>query len=328
MEPTRNIESDLERVGAAVSLRADEKEAHRDAVLAFMRKNPLPVRSPYAWLTGHGMRYAAALMLFFVIGGTSGTLAAEGARPGDILYPVKLTVTEPARSALTLDPEEKTAFELERADRRLKEFALVASSANPDPSLTALINDSLAGNIEEVSKDIGELAAAGEADEALAMNAELQSVLSAHSDVLDIIEARNPEAGEDIAAIAASVDTGIAETENAEGTLESALASSLTEEASEMHADEAEDALGALRERVLAGIASLENVDRVAVAGEIAEIENIVAEARTARLAGDPEAAFLLYMEADQRVTELDTLIEADQALDIGVLEEDSGTQE
>lgn len=314
------IESNLKHLSEKVVLRASEKEMHRENLMAFMKKNPAPVRSPYAWLLTPAVRYASALLLFFIIG-TSGTLAAEGSRPGDILYPVKLKITEPARSVLTLDPEEKTAFELERTDRRLKEFAQYAQEENTNSETVALIASSLTESINEVTEDVDGYAAQGDADIALATNADLQSVLSAHSRVLDAIAVQNPSSSDEVDTVSVSIDAGIADTENAEGDIEDALLPSLDTAALEATAVDTENAYGAIRTSIENGTFALDAIDLTTVTDALREVASVLAEAHSAENAGDLDAAFLLYTEANQKLGELQTFIEADQDLNIGVLD-------
>lgn len=316
------IETSLARLREAVSLRADEKAAHRERLVAFMAEGRKPVASPYAWLLGPGTRIAAALLLVLMVGSGGIVSASEASRPGDALYVVKLKVTEPARTALIFDKEKKTKAKLERADKRLKEFAIAAAAENPDPETTALIAESLEATISEVSEDVATLAASGDADEALATNADLQSVLSAHSDVLDVIEEQNPSAAEDVSAISASVDTGIAATENVERAIIDALDPSLaTEEPVVEQAVEANVSIKALLEQVASESAAIDITDRAAIDEDLARIDEIVADAWAAREAGDRKDAYLLYTEANQRLTELKTRIEADRDLGIGILD-------
>ncbi len=319
-----NIESKLERLKGAVSLRADEKGAHRDAVLAFMAKNPLPKRSPYRWLMASGTRYASALMLLVFIGG-GGIVSAEASRPGDALYIAKLKVTEPARSALTFDTEEKTAFEIERADKRLKEFAAYSAKQDADPETTALIAASLSESIQEVSEEVDTLTETGDAEGALKANADLQSVLAAHSIVLDTLQEENPESSDEVAAIAASVDAGIAETENAENEITDQLATEPVDPAAVLEqADSVREALQEARAEYEAGAGSFDASDADVIAGDFAQILEILAEADASVAAGSSDDAILLYAEAGQRIQGLRTLVNADRALGIDMISEEN----
>lgn len=324
MNTNETIESKLERLSQVVSLHTEEKDAHRENLKAFMTQARRPVRSPYARFMRHGVRYASALMLVLVVSGTGMVSAAEGSRPGDALYVMKLKVTEPVRSALILDQKEKTEFEVERLDRRLKEFSLAVAEENPDPETTALIKESLTGSISTISEDVGELSASGDADEALSTNTDLKSLLSAHSLVLQEISERNPDSADDIESISASVDSGIAASENAEQGIEEALDSSpANDESVSEQASDTEISLSELLSQLQGEAATIDTKDRAEIEDSLAEINSILGEARAARDAGSKKDAYLLYTEAKERLDGLRTLVEADRDLGIGVIDSD-----
>jgi len=326
MNTNEPLEAKLERLSETVSLRADEKDLHRENLRIFMAKSRQPVRSPYVQFMRHGMRYATAFMLLLVVTGTGMVSAAEGSGPGDPLYVMKLKVTEPVRSAFIFDPEEKTEFEVERADRRLKEFALLSSSENPDPETTELIAASLSESIAEINQDVTELTAEGEADEALETNADLQSLLSAHQQILALVEERHPDLSEDFDEVSDSIDTSIANTENVEQAIEDSLESSVTEDQSvREQAEETQTSLLELRQQLQEDAAVLDASDQSIVTEAFSEIDEILSEARVAQTEGNNKEAYLLFTEADQRLNELKTLIEADRDLGIGIIDTDSG---
>lgn len=324
MNTKEPIESKLNRLAETVTLRTDEKDLHRDNLRAFMAKGRAPVHSPFSWLVQPSMRYMGTFMLFLVVSGTGAVSAAEAARPGDVLYGVKLHITEPARSAFIFDKKEKTEFEVERIDRRLKEFSLVAASENPDSETTALIKESLAENIAVITEDVEELTALGDSEEALSVNTDLKSVLSAHSLVLQEITERNPESADDVETIRVSVDSGIASSENAEQGIEDAIDSSSADEASvEEQETETDISLTGVFSQLLEEAASIDTNDRAEIEESLGEVQATIAEARAARDAGDRKEAYLLYIEAKERLDGLQTLVEADRDLGIGVLDAD-----
>ena len=329
MTTNESIESKLDRLAETVSLRADEKAAHRTALMTFMAQTKAPRRSPYAWLVRHGAQVSAALLVLLVSTGGVAS-AAESARPGDPLYVVKLRVTEPARTALIFDREKKTAFKLERADRRLKEVALVAATENPDPETTALIADSLADNIAEVSEDVATLSrSADTSDEAHEANSDLQSVLEAHGRVLRTISEKNPNAADDVAAVTASVDAGIAASENAEQEIEETLEPALaTDEPVSEQASDTQVSLSTLLTQLEEQSASIDPADRAAIDESLSVINETIAEAWAAREAGERKEAYLLYIEADEQLAELTTLVEADRDLGVGILDEEPAAAE
>lgn len=74
------------------------------------------------------MTVALALILAASLGGGT-AFAAEGALPGDALYPIKTEVNEEVRAAFALDVEAKAEVEAWRAERRLQESQTLASRA-------------------------------------------------------------------------------------------------------------------------------------------------------------------------------------------------------
>lgn len=312
---TPSPEDRLKHLASKVSLAHTEKTAQRNAVLAFMHDTPRRISVP--WYMLPTVRGVSAFLALLVITSTGGAYAAESSLPGDVLYPIKLQVTEPVRAALIFDTEQKTQFALKRTDRRLKEFAVIAASTDPSTETTELVTDALAESINDVSTSVDELAASGAGDEALATNADLQSVLSAHSRILDVLASQNVSASEDISAVSQSLDSGIADTENIEAVLDDTLASALTEPAAiTEHAHEVQSAFEALHTEIQ-DRSSFTPKENETIRETLADIESILRDATDAASAED---AFTLYTEADERITELHTFIEADQALGIDIL--------
>lgn len=74
-------------------------------------------------------RPAFALAMAFIVlaGGAGGTAyAAEGTLPGDLLYPIKVGVTEPTVSALTASGKAQASWQMQLAERRITEAATLA----------------------------------------------------------------------------------------------------------------------------------------------------------------------------------------------------------
>lgn len=110
----------------SVRLSSAEREALRSLLLAKMREaRVLREAIPSPWPPFfHAKRFQAALLLGVIIVsyGSSAALAAEGALPGDVLYPVKTRVVEPlARLVAARTPTAKADFEATLLDRRLRE---------------------------------------------------------------------------------------------------------------------------------------------------------------------------------------------------------------
>jgi hypothetical protein len=67
------------------------------------------------------MRSAVALVLVFILAGSGSAYAAQGSLPGDLLYPIKISVNERVELALATTPKEKLHTEARLAERRVAE---------------------------------------------------------------------------------------------------------------------------------------------------------------------------------------------------------------
>lgn len=112
-----------------ICLTQDEKSQILSSIL--QKKVTLPVRSPYLipsyfMIKPRAMVYA--LVAVFILISTVGTsFAAERAVPGDLLYPIKVSVNEPVVGLLATDPVSKASWEVKKAERRLVEAQALAS---------------------------------------------------------------------------------------------------------------------------------------------------------------------------------------------------------
>ncbi len=119
------------------------------------------------------------IILFIALALGGGTVvAAENTVPGDVLYPVKIHVTEQIRDAFEISSEQQAEWDLKKAERRLIEAQKLAQkgvlNANSKAELSERI-DSLLTRVEE-----GE----GGKDSAL-LHVNLQALLRAHSSIFD-----------------------------------------------------------------------------------------------------------------------------------------------
>lgn len=96
------------------------------------------------WLPQRAMAFATAFLVLMVGAGGS-AYAAEGALPGDILYPIKVHVTEPAVTALTPSGRAQVTWQITIAKRRLKEAATLSGegrlATSTEATLTAQAAD-------------------------------------------------------------------------------------------------------------------------------------------------------------------------------------------
>lgn len=147
-----------------VTLSRMEKDAMRTHVEEFVRANPKRGGMiPSPWVAGRFLMMAHkpvafALVLLLIVGGGT-AYAAEGALPGDALYPIKVNVVEEAVAAVQVSDTAKAQWAAQRAERRLTEATTLTDSGRMTDEKQAEIQerfDHLAQAVEEHTKHVEE----------------------------------------------------------------------------------------------------------------------------------------------------------------------------
>src|SRR3990167_7091842 len=116
--------SNIQKEARKIGLTSGERESMRLRLEGVMQADHLagggPSPSPYfSFVTP---RFAVpVLVLIIVVGGGGISYAAEGTLPGDLLYPVKITVNESVRGALAFSAASKAEWHATAAERRMVE---------------------------------------------------------------------------------------------------------------------------------------------------------------------------------------------------------------
>ena len=97
-------------------------------------------RSPYVFMSYH-MRMSLAGLLLFVLAGTSTVSAAQGALPGDLLYPVKVSINEKVEVALAPTPAAKAQVQVRLAERRVDEARELSVRGRLDEKTAKILTD-------------------------------------------------------------------------------------------------------------------------------------------------------------------------------------------
>lgn len=131
---------------------------------------------------GYAVPITAVVLIFGLTAGTA--FAAEGALPGDTLYPIKVHITEEARGILATTPKAQAEWEIERTSRRLEEASTLAVEGNLTSANQAEIETNLAEHVAATARKAQILADNKEYTDASDVGAELHAVLKAHGDIL------------------------------------------------------------------------------------------------------------------------------------------------
>jgi hypothetical protein len=167
--------------------------------------------------------FSILLAASLAVGGISS--AAEGALPGDALYPVKVGVNEEVRSYLTVSPQAKAAWESRRVERRLEEAESLASKDRLDAAARADIETRVAIHTARINENVDDLEDSDDFENAAEASSHLEGALAAHRKILSRIS-DGPEVGKksEIAALAAAVDSETAQAGESRSKNEGAVA--------------------------------------------------------------------------------------------------------
>lgn len=165
-------------------LTPEEKATMRAQI--FGVPTPLVVhKSPYVFLSAfsyHTRMVMAGILLFVFAGGTTAS-AAAGALPGDLLYPVKVSINEKVEAALAPTIAAKAEVLASQAERRVEEAQSLAAEGRLDTT-TSL---ALAAHFEEQTTEaeaLAEEAEAKERGEGAQVKTKLASSLKAKGEIL------------------------------------------------------------------------------------------------------------------------------------------------
>lgn len=113
------------------------------------------------------------LIIAILLGGAS--FSAENALPGDALYPVKVSINEEVKSALSFSAEAKARYEAKRAEKRLDEAEKLAAEGRLNTEARAEI----ASRFEAHAKVFEEHAAKAEEEQGAEAVAEARAFFAA-----------------------------------------------------------------------------------------------------------------------------------------------------
>src|SRR3989344_6698441 len=225
----RKLEDILKSIGQNIFFSKQEKKVLRENLEAYLKFHPVRmeegerlhvqrssvlVYSLQVFLRKKAMPIILILALMFGGGGVS--YAAEGAVPGDALYPIKVSVNEEVRDIVALTPEAKADWESRLVERRLEEAEKLAEATGAiPPAAQEIIEEKLEKHIEKLEIHLSRVEEKKNVAGAAEISAKLETTLRAHITVLEKVHERQAqkvavasaapaEAGRDADAIAAN----------------------------------------------------------------------------------------------------------------------------
>ncbi len=222
----KRFSEQLKKKSETICLRASEKAELQSRIVAFMEYHPLPatvkatpvpktksVMDPYRLVVvpkWYIQTFAGAFALFLIVGVPA---LAENAIPGDILYPVKVNVTEELRSSLSTNSYEKVVWETTRLERRVSEARLLAQAGKLTPEVEAGVLAAVEVHSQEAQRQIETLRET-DADGAALAQMTFATALDVQSSVLKADDRASTTANMSTVALASALDAGYSEATN------------------------------------------------------------------------------------------------------------------
>ncbi len=187
-------------------LSESEKSAMRAQLMDFMKQHPIqPAVAVPAQASGGSFwkpfsqkpLYASlALALAVVLCGAGVSFAAQNSLPGDVLYPIKTQVNEKVLAWFDVSDQARAEHSIALANTRLEEFEKVAAKGKLTTTAAAQAESSFSENVAAAQARIDSLDNGSGNDPAVSaqLNAQLQTALTAHINILNNLAGRNNDA--------------------------------------------------------------------------------------------------------------------------------------
>ncbi|MFA4975812.1 MAG: DUF5667 domain-containing protein [Candidatus Paceibacterota bacterium] len=182
-----------------IKMTTEEKKLVLENILTSPIAIKKSIPSPYSFQSfvsilqrNHFAYYSMATFLIIVLSSGGIALASQESLPGNILYPIKVSIIEPINSALKFSTEAKAKYESSLATERLIEAETLASRGKLDTSKEKQINDLLAIHTTALDEAINKLHKEDQSSEkAYEIATNFKAEMSAHAQILDIINEQN-----------------------------------------------------------------------------------------------------------------------------------------
>lgn len=172
-----------------VTLTKTEKIHGRARLLAMIRgveAVALPAVR-HSWTFRLARPIMAGFLITAILGGGV-SFASENSLPGDLLYPIKVSVNEEVRAALAVNDESKADWEARRAERRFEEAVRLAAEERLDDKLEASVEEAIERHAKKAEERMAKAEAGNESEYDADVDFTYQSVMSPEAGAADNVE--------------------------------------------------------------------------------------------------------------------------------------------
>jgi len=210
-KPDRHLKGRMDQktlLGTAKNIRLSTQESDDVRTHVMRYANEHPVRLTEGWFALPSppgplelirsffspLRLKPALSMIvglcIAFGGTL-SVAAQSALPGDFLYGVKVNVNENIAAALHFSANARAEYETQRLENRLSEAATLVTSGRLKGGLESNASANITTQLERVQHSAKALSESGDANAALDVHSQVESMLNANAAVLGLLEHNN-----------------------------------------------------------------------------------------------------------------------------------------
>ena len=330
---TNDIFSQFKKVKESVNLSTTEKSFHRGKILEFIGqvspRSRYVTLSPYFSLFLRRHLVVASLVFVFIL--SSGvTLGAENSLPNELLYQVKTNFTEPVLFFLAPTSVQKTKLGIAFVNRRLEELSqVILLTEKPSKEERVAILAKFSSQVESAQAGILGLIQEEDIPSAIEAVNDLQAILSAHDLILKKINVAQSQKGNNLDELSVDLNKSIGATSGIANSLVEKVSSfkdqSKLDQVISRQEQKTTDSLEEIKEKIediSQTEGALDQEDEFYVETEISKISGILETAQVKKEEGNKKEALVLYNQADQLLSTVDSLIQADKNLGVDLLGE------
>ncbi|MBI2025627.1 hypothetical protein HYT04_02495 [Candidatus Kaiserbacteria bacterium] len=290
-----------------------KKRAVLSRLLEHAETHPAEIISPWkVYISGFRFQYAIAGALIVLLAGGGAASAAEGALPGDILYPVKIYVNEPLRGAMVLGGVPKARFEAERTIRRLEEAETLAAQGRLDKTSAETVREHFENSVTAFNSAVDNLESNGSMEDAVNARVDFEAHINAHSRILSTVRNSEVPQKDDIVPLHDSVEENANKAkERRTNTVETFLKDSRNEfderaQSVRTIIKETEDRLKGAESTSGTSGSSVRDVILENIPQTLQTAEDALEDARQKRGSGDSDNAYSALLDSESAAKEAD----------------------
>lgn len=193
------MKNDYEKIfGSLKKIRFDddEKSEVRQRILNAIVEEGVKERNQTLINPFRFFRFAAATLLLILIIGGGISLAAESSLPGNLLFPLKVSLNENLKMAFAFSDKEKAFLDIRIAQKRLQDTEKLISLGKMTPTAKQQIETSFKERASSIKKYLEKAEAKGNTGDVIYVSSDFESTLKTHKNILtSVSERKNSSAG-------------------------------------------------------------------------------------------------------------------------------------